>query len=57
MNQDLPAAERAALWRQQAHMCGVRQDLVAFCLEQADQIEREGDVTLAEMLERSHDLV
>lgn len=51
MNQDLPAAEQAALWRQQARMCGFRQDLVAFCLEQAEDIERRGDTTLAELID------
>lgn len=53
MTHDLPAAERAAMWRKQALLCGHRHDLVAICLEEAEKIEREGDVTLAEMLEAS----
>jgi hypothetical protein len=53
MTHDSPTRMTAEQWRQQARMCGPRQDLVAFCLEQAEDIEREGDTTLAEMLEAS----
>lgn len=51
MTHDSPPRMTAEQWRQQARMCGSRQDLVPFCLEQAEQIEREGDTTLAEMID------